>query len=180
MADFKVVDRRRVTATGVRLSSPKPGDLPAVSHKTIDGPLMNASRYFKEHLRRNEGALKPEAFWVAVRGLLISGEQTYAGVCALVADRRPKTLPLQASILVRSLLEALGNLLALSEDPQKRSFLFGCDGYRSAFEENRRLKAGFGEVAKWKSWLSQSEQLLKVHATLLGLTAQQAPRAYDA
>jgi len=174
MAEFKVVDRRRVTSIGVRPAPPKPGDLPSVSHKTIDGPLMKASRYFKEHLRRNEGSLKPELFWITVRGLLISGEQTYAAICVLVADRRPKTLPLQASILVRSLLEALGNLLALSEDPPKRSFLFGCDGYRSAFDECQRLKAGFGNVAKWKHWLAQSEQLLKVHATLLGLTAQQA------
>lgn len=137
---------------------------------------MKASRYFKEHVRRNseDGSLKPELFWITVRGLLVSGEQTYAAICALVADRRPKTLPLQASILVRSLLEALGNLLALSEDPQKRPFLFDCDGYRSAFEEYKRLKAGFGNLPKWKSWLTDSEQLLKVHAMQLGLTPQQA------
>jgi hypothetical protein len=174
MVDFKVVDRRRVTASGARPTPPQPGDLPSVSHKTIDVPLRKASRHFKEHLRRNQAALEPELFWVAVRGLLISGEQTYAGACALVADRRPKTLPLQASILVRSLLEALGNLLALSEDPTKRSFLFGCDGYRSAFEEYQRLKAGFGDVPKWKDWLGQSQQLLSFGARLLGLTAQQA------
>lgn len=29
-------------------------------------------------------------------------------------------------------------------------------------------------MAKWKDWLAQSEQLLKVHAALLGLTAPQA------
>lgn len=175
MADeFKVVDRRRVTAAGARREPPRPGALPSVSHKTIDGPLMKASRYFKEHLRRREGSLQPELFWITVRGLLISGEQTYAAICALVADRRPKTLPLQASILVRSLLEALGNLLALSEDPQERSLLFGFDGYRSAFEEYDRLKTGFGSIPKWKGWLAQSEQLLKSYATLLELTPQQA------
>ena len=173
MAEFKVVDRRRVTLAGSRPEPPKPDDLPSISHKTIDGPLMKASRYFKEHVHRNseDGSLQPELFWITVRGLLISGEQTYAATCVLLA--RTKALPLQASILVRSLLEALGNLLALSEDPQKRSFLFGCDGYRSAFEEHERLKADFGNVPKWKDWLTRSEQLLDNHATLLGLTARQ-------
>lgn len=176
MAKYKVDDRRRVTLAGTRPVAPKPGDLLSVSHKTINDPLMKASRYFMEHVRRNvkDGSLTPELFGVTVCGLLISGVQTYAAICALVADRRPKTLPLQASILVRSLLEALGNLLALSENPQKRSFLFGCDGYRSAFEEYERLKAIFGNVPKWKDWLAQSDQLLKDHARLLGLTAQQS------
>ena len=125
MAELKVVDRRRVTATGARPAPRQPGDLPSVSHKTIDGPLMKASRYFKEHVRRNidDGSLKPERFWVTVRGLLVSGEQTYAAICVLVADRRPKTLPLQASILVRSLLEALGQELGEDVQPQRRSFL---------------------------------------------------------
>jgi hypothetical protein len=109
-----------------------------------------------------------------VRGLLISAEQTYAGICVLVAERRPKTLPLQAGILLRALLEAFGNLLALSEDPQKRSLLFGYDGYRSAFEEYERLKAGFGAVPKWATWLKSYQEMLKVQAQLLGLTPQQA------
>jgi len=79
---------------------------------------------------------------------LISSEQTYAAICILLARNRPKTLPLQAGILLRALLEALGNVLALSEDPEKRSFLFAADGYRSAFEEHARLKTGFGGVPK--------------------------------
>ena len=137
---------------------------------------MNATRYFKEHVRRGteDGSLTPEHLWVTVRGLLISSDQTYAAICILVADRRPKTLPLQAAILSRALLEALGNLLALSEDPVKRSLRFGCDGYRSLFDEQEKLKAAFGKVPKWKTWLAGNEGLLKVHAGLLGLTSQQA------
>jgi hypothetical protein len=176
MANYKVVDRRRVTAAGARPVPPKPGDLPSISHKSILGPLMKAVRDFNEHVRRGseDGSLAPEQFWVTVRGLLISSEQTYAAICILVAGNRPKTLPLQAAILSRALLESLGNLLALSEDPVKRSFGFGCDGYRSLFDEHQKLKAAFGKVAKWKSWLAGNERLLKVHAGLLGLTSEQA------
>jgi hypothetical protein len=52
-----------------------------------------------------------------MRGFLISGEQTYAAIRLLLADKRPKRLMLQGSILCRSLLETLANVLALSQAP---------------------------------------------------------------
>lgn len=94
-------------------------------------------------------------FWVVARASLISGMQTYAAICILLADNRPKRLMLQAGILNRSLLETLGNVLALCE--ARRNAREFC----SVGPSDQQL---FGNEDKWKDYLSKYAQGLRVCA----------------
>lgn len=54
---------------------------------------------------------------------------TFDAIALLLADRsRPNTLPLQASVLVKPELEALGNVLALMGNPKAIKW-FLADGF---------------------------------------------------
>ena len=82
-------------------------ELPKFPHKMYNEPLEKLLEFYKEHIRRdvNSGKLLPAGFWEVARLFLISAMQTYAAICILLADNRPKRLILQAGILNRSLLE---------------------------------------------------------------------------
>ncbi len=79
----------------------------------MEGSWRHVSTHIERDLR--DGRLQSEARWTLIWGLALSTNQTHSAIALLLAQRnRPNTLPLQASILVRSLVEALGNIMALA------------------------------------------------------------------
>src|SRR3954464_5220191 len=109
---FVVTDRRRVTAAGPK-PRPTTSSLPAIPYKGFRNAVEGTWRHVDTHLERGvmSDSLKPSLLWIHVRGLALSSRQTYNAVALLLADRnKPNTLPLQAAILIRSMLEGLGNI----------------------------------------------------------------------
>jgi hypothetical protein len=106
---------------------------PPVPFKLYDDPLKVLVEFYKEHIRRDiDGArLAPTEFWVVLRGLLVGAAQTYTAVCLLLSEKQPKRLMLQATMLNRSLLETLGNILALCEAPKSRTRILVREAYRN-------------------------------------------------
>lgn len=110
-------------------------------------------------------------------GLALSTKQTHDAVAALLADRRrPDTLPLQAAILVRSMLEALGNIMALTVRPRS-IYWFLTDGYRRHSEQLDVLRQLFGSRPEWASWFGKMDAVLAMKASWakLGLRRRRHP-----
>ena len=141
--------------------------------------MEGAWRHVNTHLERNvrNGSLQPETRWTFIWGLALSANQTHASIALLLADRnRPKTLPLQASILVRSLVEGLGNLLALIQSRNAFRW-FVADGYRRRFEQLNVQRQIFGHRKNWKEWLDKMDTVLAVEAewARLGIRRRRRP-----
>ena len=141
-------------------------DLPSIPFDLISKPLMVVVEFYKEHVSRDmsAGRLRPFEYWRLMRGLLISGAQTYAAICLLLADKRPKRLMLQGSILCRSLLETLANVLALSGAPKTRTRVFMREAYKNCATRFRRLQDRYGQDPKWTDYLNVYEKGLKLWA----------------
>jgi len=129
-------------------------------------PLEQLVEFYKEHIRRdvNSGKLLPAGFWEVARLFLISAMQTYAAICILLADNRPKRLILQAGILNRSLLETLGNLMALCQAPQSRTRILERELFKNQAVTLQRYRKSFGNEEKWQEFLRVYEQGLEVAA----------------
>ncbi len=169
-ADFQVVDRRRVTASGA-IRPPPVSSRALVPHRPIRDKVDAVWRHINTHLERGlkTGQLRPEILWTHVWGLALSAKQTHDGLVLLVAERnRPRTLPLQSAILVRSLLEALGNVVALTSTKSSIKW-FIADAYRRQFEQLRILREIFGDRPEWATWFAQMDALLEVDAASIGL-----------
>ena len=140
---------------------------------------MEASwRHVSTHLERDRGngRLAPETRWMFIWGLALSTNQTHSAIALLLAQRnRPRTLPLQASILVRSLVEALGNIMALVAN--RSAFRrFAADGYRRRFEQLKAQRELFGDRPEWSDWLDRMDATLKVGGRL-GRPGKTSPQA---
>ncbi len=146
--------------------------LPGSPFKLYDEPLKLLIEFYKEHIRRDnaDGKLKPTAAWVTLRGLLISAEQTYAAVCILLSEKRPKRLMLQAAILNRSLLETLGNILALCEAPKSRTRILLREAYKNLALTYLRYQAQFGNDPKWRDYLTAYAEALPLLAETIRLS----------
>ena len=94
-------------------------DLPKYPHKLFNDLANTVVEFYKEHLRRgiDAGRLKPTDYGVMIRGFLIAAMQTYAAICLLLAEKRPKPLMLQAAVLNRALFEILSTVIALVDSP---------------------------------------------------------------
>ena len=119
-------------------------------------------RHISTHLERDRGnCLHPETRWMFIWGLALSTNQTHTAIALLLAQRnRPRTLPLQASVLVRSLVEALGNIMALLANPSAFR-RFAADGYRRRFEQLKVQRELFGGRPEFRNWLDQMDVTLK-------------------
>jgi hypothetical protein len=177
MPGYKVIDKRRPFFNNAPAAAPIPGDLPAIRASELLDPIDKLSKYYSLHTKRELGeSLRPVGFWIVIRGLMLSALQTHRAVRTLIADKqRPYTMPLQAEILVRSLFECLGNIMALGED-RKRLQIFLLDGYLNDFRRTAwRKKTHGGKTAEWDEWLRTYEtQVLAVWAKKWRLTAEQA------
>jgi hypothetical protein len=163
MDDYSVTDRRRVTPEGFRprtALSPRP----SVPFGPIKRKVDATWRHVETHLKRalTDGPANQNLFRTLIWGLALSARQTYVAVAILIADeRKPSTLPLQGAILVRSLLEGLGNIMALTAKPTSARW-FVADGYRRAFEVQAEWKRRWGKRpdAKWVSWFRQMDAVV--------------------
>jgi hypothetical protein len=129
---------------------------PPVPFKLFDDPLKVLIEFYKEHIHRDiDGAkLAPAEFWVVLRGLLTSAAQIYTAVCLLLSEKRPKRLMLQAAILNRSLLETLGNVLALCEAPKSKTRILVREAYKNLVLMFLRDQAKHGgSDPKWNEYL---------------------------
>lgn len=147
-------------------------DLPKVPFKLFDESLAILMAYYKEHLRRDAfaGKLQPQESWITLRGLLIGAHQTYAAVCLLLAENRPKRLMLQAGVLNRSLLETLGNVLALCEAPKSRTRMLVRESYKNMAEVYEKDVKRYGNNPKWKDYLNLRRETLAEAAKIIGLS----------
>ena len=141
-------------------------ELQKFPHEMYNAPLEQLVEFYKEHIRRdiNSGRLVPAGFWQVARLFLISAMQTYAAICILLATDRPKRLMLQAGILNRSLLETLGNLMALCQAPQSRTRILERELFKTEASTLQRYRKSFGRDEKWQDYLSMYEQGLKIAA----------------
>lgn len=137
--------------------------------------------FYKEHLQRDResGRLSPPEFWMMMRGFLVAAAQTYAGICLLLADKRPKPLMLQANILNRGLLEILGAVLALSEDPVRRPRILAREAHKQHATRYKRLAVRFGSDSKWTEYLDSYGKGLDIIGRAMNLTPEEmaAPEA---
>lgn len=174
--EFRVEDRRHFLASGEPRYTPRAGDLPRVSFEEFTEPTTRATAFYRFHLRRSlvDGALRPEGFWMLVHGLLVSSYDSFVAIVTLNADKRPKRLGIQASVLVRALLEAFGNLLALAENPEKNVRLFELDNYLNQFRQQKALKRQRGDRPKWNETILRNDAALSRLAGLLGLASDEA------
>ncbi len=173
---YSVVDRRRSFAKGAPPPKPIPGDLPAISAATIQGPLDKVGKFYKTRMERDirDGRLTPGNYWVDIQGLMKSAMQTHKAIAFLIADRQePYTFPAQADVLARGLLECLANIMALGEDRRKLR-LFGRDGYVNDFRHYQWLKGHFGHLPQWQRNLQEWTAMLSRWAGRYGLTEAQA------
>ena len=168
-SDYVVVDRRRVTAAGSR-RQPSVPPRPSFSHKPFKQKVAATWRHVSTHLQRGVGGShQPDLLWTHVWGLALSSKQTHDAITLLVADRlKPDTLPLQGAILVRSMLEVLGNILALTGTASAIKW-FLADGYRRRFEQIRAQREIFGEQGAWRTWFDQMDRVLEMQAKWAGL-----------
>lgn len=154
--DYKSTDNRRFNADGSPRTAERPDGSPSFSFKDIDDPVTRVYRFLRAQIRWGTGHLRPKTFWAQIDGLLLSAKLIYIGIVTLQADRRPKRLVIPASILVRSLLETLANVMALAEDPEKHSLLFTRDGYLNAWKQLERLKP-HNAGPEWDTWRAARE-----------------------
>jgi len=132
----------------------------------LNTPLTVAADFYEEHVRRDlqDGRLTPIAYWMILRTLLISAHQTYASICILVADRRPRPLLLQAAVLCRSLFEALANCICLIQAPKSHSRIFERDGFKNLAVRYHELQAAHGTDPQWREYLEAYRNGLPIYA----------------
>ena len=130
-------------------------ELPKTPHKLLNDTFNVVVEYYKEHLQRDtsNGRLMPTDAWVILRGFLIAAAQTYAAICLLVADKRPKPLMLQANVLTRALFEILATVLALTEAPRERSKILSRDAWKAWAVRLKHLRRRFGTDPKRVEYL---------------------------
>ncbi len=149
-------------------------ELPPVPHKLFSEPLNALVEFYKEHIQRDidAGRLTPPDSWIVLRGFLIAGMQTYASICILLEDKRPKPLMLQAGILNRALFEILATVLALTEDLVARTQVLARESYRSHAVRYARWTMRFGSDPKWTDYLEVCRKGLAMIAKELALAPE--------
>ena len=144
-------------------------ELPALPHKLFNDAVNPVMDFYKANLEidARRGRLQPVNYWVVNRGLLLSAAQTYAAVCTLLADKRPKPFLLQAGILDRSLFETLASVMYLGEAPAERTAVFELEAYKSHALRFRRYERRYGTDPEWKDYLDVYRQgLAKMSAMI--------------
>lgn len=149
---FTVTDRRRVDERGrprERIKIPGKTD---VQFKAIGDPLDSAFRYFHAQVERLPGRGWPRSGEVndLLRGFVTSTHQLYAATILLMADDRPKPLILPAGIVARSLVEGLGNVLAILDAPATAPALFRKDDYLNTYKKAGYHRGRFGSTPGYK------------------------------
>lgn len=123
------------------------------------------------HAKVESGDLAPEPFWRVIQALLATAMQTLDAVYYLAAESQPKVFPPQAAMLIRALLENLGNLLALAEAPEERFHCYVQDSYRSVAEAYLWLQQRHSGDPAWSGTLRDYEAARAAEAEAIGLSS---------
>lgn len=130
-------------------------ELPHVPYKLISEPLEVLVKFYKEHLQRDiqTGRLTPPEVFEMLRGFLMAAMQTYGAVCILLAEKRPKRLMLQASVLNRALFETFATVVALTQDPVARAQVLAREHFKGMAIRYNSLLKRYESDPKWTDYL---------------------------
>lgn len=145
---YTVKDRRRIDARGKRREAVKIPGKRELHFKEVQDSFDSAFAYFRAQVERLPGRNWPRSGQLRdlLRGFIISTQQLYAATILLIADNRPKALVMPAALVARALVEGLGNLFAILEDPQRASLDFLKDDFRHAVGRIRYYRE------RWPEW----------------------------
>ena len=149
-------------------------EVQSVPHALIDTPLRLVVDFHLEHLERDtkDGKLRPTNFWIVNRGLLLGSMQSYANVCLLLAEKRPKPFLSQAGIINRAIFETLVNVVALIEEPSRVDVLER-EGFKNLALRYQDLQTRFGSEPKWQEYLRVYRQGLDVVSKSLRISREE-------
>ncbi len=153
-------------------------ELPRTPHKLLDNLVTVLVEFYGEHLRRDraDGRLQPGNAWHLLRGFLIAAMQTYASICMLIAEKRPKRLMLQADVLNRALFEILATIFGILEDPGPRARMLLRESHKAQVTRYRYLNSRWGGDPQWAEYLDVYRKGLLIIAKEIGLAPADALR----
>ena len=153
-------------------------ELPATPHSLLDKLVTVLVEFYGEHLRRDrrDGRLQPGEAWDLLRGFLIAAMQTYASICILLAEKRPKRLMLQANVLNRALFEILATVFAILEDPGPRAQLLLRESHKAEAKRYDYLNSRWGGDPQWAEYLDVCKKGLLIIGKEIGLAPADALR----
>lgn len=131
-AKYQSEDRRSFDERGHRRRLPPPSGLPVVDfRKSFGRPLSQTFQYVRAQIEHDPSVRHkwPKAGHLptVLRGFAVSTEQLYEGARRLLSD---ETI-MPPAVLVRAMLEGLGNVLLLTQDPVEWLPKLRRDCYRS-------------------------------------------------
>ncbi|HUY14459.1 MAG TPA: DUF5677 domain-containing protein [Terriglobia bacterium] len=149
-------------------------EVPPIPHGLFNEILQVLVEFYKEHFRRDvkSGRLTPPEPFEMLRGFLVAAMQTYAAICILLAEKRPKRLMLQAGILDRALFEIFASVLALTQDPAARTQVLAREHFKGMAVHYNYLLKRFGSDPKWTQYLDVYRKGLAIIAKNLKLTPE--------
>jgi len=149
-------------------------EVPPIPHKLVNEPLQVLVEYYKEHIRRDvqSGRLTPPEPFEMLRGFLVAAMQTYAAICILLAEKRPKRLMLQAGILNRALFEIFASVIGLTEEPIARTQILAREHFKGMAARYDFLFKRFGSDQKWAKYLDVYRRGLTIIAENLKLAPE--------
>src|SRR5688572_4610023 len=151
-------------------------ELPVTPHKLLNDLVTLLTNFYLEHLERDtaSGRLLPSEPWQLLRGYLLAAMQSYASICILLAEKRPKRLMLQAAVLNRALFEILATTFGLLEEPRTRTRLLLREAHKTSTTYYQFLVARWASDPSWQEYLDVFKTRLTTVGTSLGLSSEDA------
>ena len=139
---------------------------PVLKHELIDKPLLKLKKNIISNLE-NE-TRNPTLFFNLVNSQVSTSFRTYESVLKLLA--KPPRFLLQAQIMNRTSIEALYNVIALIENPEKNSKKYWFAGYRQFWESYIREIKTYENDPNWENFLQNKKKYLEKFADDFDLT----------
>lgn len=95
------------------------------SFKVLDKPICNIATSFIESFKKSHGLLEG-----LLGGICFVAYQTYKVICFLVYETNKTRYPLQAQILLRSIIDSLFTVVYLFDNPIENTKEFNLNGFR--------------------------------------------------
>ncbi len=169
---YSSVDRRKVDSRGRRRSPVTvPGKLD-VSFADIAKPIGTSFKSFRaqiDHLPNPSGHMWPRSgeTRALLYGFVRSTEQLYRSTIIVMDDRTPRQFVLAGGVLARALVEGVGNLFALLDDPDDAPALFGRDDFLNTYLRIEYRKR------RYRSNEAREVKILRGYGEYLGLSVSE-------
>ncbi len=152
---------------------------PKTPHKLLNDLVSALVDFYSEHLRRDIQRRRPGSpdVWDLLSGSLVAAMQTYASICILLADQRPKPLMLQTGVLNRVLFEILTTVFGILEDPISRTKTLLRESFKSQAMYYQYLQGRWGSDPEWTSYFKTFEDWLEIVGNRLGIPDDDRRRA---